>query len=296
MPPRYYSGSHMPHMQQDYALVDNPFATRSETGFSRSNTGFTQRSDTTGGYASRSDQGFDPNEDTHYSNYQYDEAQPAQETYADTPANPSTAHNYRDTDRSAPATYAAAKGPADFNDYDSLQKPSKKAPFLSTWSKKKKMIVFGGIAAFIVILAVAIGVGVSLGTKGSYDYEPRWNQVSNDTSFATGGATRNDVNNTQDGSGPGRDAYTFYEGGPDNFPPATTWVNFEDMWNANKPIMLQACGWLKMGKETTEEQTEYIYNAIQDRANASLVDHRLILAIVMQEVSKLVFRMSYNIS
>lgn len=55
------------------------------------------------------------------------------------------------------------------------------------------------------------------------------------------------------------------------------------MFNANKPIVLQACGWLEMGAETTEQETQYIYDAIQDRANASLVDHRLILAIIMQE-------------
>lgn len=181
-----------------------------------------------------------------------------------------------------PAAGGGFSSSTDYNDIKSGPRPTKKAPLLSSWSLKKKLIVFGGVGAVILIIIIAIAVGVSL-SKGSYNYVPEWNQVTNATSFSTGGATRNDVNNTQDGIGAGADKYTYYQGGPDNFPSSDGWVSFEDMWKANQPTMLKACGWLKMGGETTQKETEYIYNAIQDRANASLVDHRFILAIIMQE-------------
>lgn len=268
MPARYYGA------QQDYSLVDSP-------------------------HASHPAETHDDYDDlSHYSNYRYEEPHPAQPTYADERAmsppastrgvsNPFTDHN-RAASPAPPypseSTYPAAGGyPSDFNDIKSGPRPTKKAPLLSQWSRKKKLMVFGGIAAAVIIIAVAVGVGVSLGKKGHYNYVPEWNQVQNATSFETGGATRQNVNETNDGIGAGEDKYTYYEGGPDNFPSKDGWVSFEDMFAANKPVMMQACGWLKMGKETTEQQTQYIYDAIQDRANASLVDHRFILAIIMQE-------------
>lgn len=272
MPARYYGAQ-----SQDYSLVDNPNAAHPAT--------------------EAHDEDYD--DLSHYSNYRYEEPHPAQPSYADErgmsppPASARNVSNpFTDHARTASpapsfprggAYPAAAEGySSDYNDLKSGPRPTKKAPLLSQWSRKKKLIVFGGIAAAIIVIAIAVGVGISL-SKGSYNYVPEWNQVQNATSFETGGATRRNVNETNDGIGAGEDKYTYYQGGPENFPSSGGWVSFEDMWDANKPIMLQACGWLKMGAETTEKQTQYIYDAIQDRANASLVDHRFILAIIMQE-------------
>lgn len=275
MPARYYGAQSQ--SQDYYSLENNPGASH-------------PTADTHDDYDDLS----------HYSNYRYEEPHPSQPTYADEralsppPASTRAVSNpFGDHARAAsPAppyqsggAYAAGGSggySSDYNDIKSGPRPTKKAPLLSEWSRKKKLIVFGGVGAAIIIIAIAVGVGISL-SKGSYNYVPKWNQVTNDTSFATGGATRRNVNETNDGIGAGEDKYTYYQGGPENFPSSDGWVSFENMWNANKPIMLQACGWLEMGAETTEEQTQYIYDAIQDRANASLVDHRLILAIIMQE-------------
>lgn len=265
MPARYYGAQ-----SQDYSLVDNPNAAHPA--------------------ADTHDDDYD--DLSHYSNYRYEQPHPSQPAYADErgmsppPAstravsNPFTDHAR--TASPAPA-YPAAAPSTDYDDIKAGPRPTKKAPLLSQWSRKKKLIVFGGAAAAVIILAIVIGVAVTLATRGSYDYVPEWNQVTNETSFATGGATRRNVNETNDGVGAGEDKYTYYEGGPENFPSSDGWVSFQDMWNKNQPIMLQACGWLEMGAETTQQETEWIYDAIQDRANASLVDHRLILAIIMQE-------------
>ncbi|KAF1955105.1 hypothetical protein CC80DRAFT_363896, partial [Byssothecium circinans] len=83
----------------------------------------------------------------------------------------------------------------------------------------------------------------------------------------------------------GTDSYTYYHGNASNFPAKSNWMSFQDMWTANLDTFKNSCGWLKRGPNNTPEIIQDIYNAIQDRANASLVDHRIILATIIQETN-----------
>lgn len=160
--------------------------------------------------------------------------------------------------------------------YDDLQEGPRKP-----WLTRRKKIWIGIILAVIALIIIIVGAVV--GTRKSFKYAPSDAQVNNTIAFQKGGATHNSVNNTSDGIGAGQDVYHYYEGGPNNFPDASKWISFQDMWNNNLPNIQKSCGWLGYPPDNTAEQNAYLFNAIQDRANASLVDHRYVLAIVLQE-------------
>ncbi|KAK5175766.1 uncharacterized protein LTR77_000906 [Saxophila tyrrhenica] len=177
----------------------------------------------------------------------------------------------------------------EYEDFEALKtrsarpaKPARTWPW-TNWSRKRKWIIFGSAAGGLILLIIIIAVAVALTSGSDFKYTPRYDQVTNAEAFNLGGATRNSVNNTQDGVGPGADTYTYYQGDESNFPDASKWVSFEDMWTANLPNMQTSCSALDIGSDNTDEDNQYIYEAIQSRANASLVDHRFILATIMQE-------------
>ncbi|KAF3931001.1 hypothetical protein ABW20_dc0101291 [Dactylellina cionopaga] len=89
--------------------------------------------------------------------------------------------------------------------------------------------------------------------------------------------------NMNDGAGYATDAYTYFSGGPENFPSPKKWISFEAMFQANIPLMKQSCGWNGWGPDNTDRQIGYIKTYIQQVARASRVDHRAILAVIMQE-------------
>lgn len=149
------------------------------------------------------------------------------------------------------------------------------------WSRRRKVVICS-IAALVLILIIVIPVVVHE-QQTAFHYTPSSAQVTNTTAFTTGGATHNSVNSMQDGIGAGQDKYTYYSGPASSFPPATTWISFENMWTSNLPSMQTSCSALHAGEDNTIAQIADIYTAIQSRANASLVDHRFILAIVLQE-------------
>ncbi|KAK3203894.1 hypothetical protein GRF29_106g906808 [Pseudopithomyces chartarum] len=129
-------------------------------------------------------------------------------------------------------------------------------------------------------VAAAAGVG-----NDNFKYTPSYAQVNSTLAFDSGGGTRKSVNDTDDGIGAGTDAYTYYQGNASNFPSTDRWISFNDMWKKNYDTFKYSCGWLKRGDDNTPEMIQDIYNAIQDRANASLVDHRIILATIIQETN-----------
>ncbi|USW50358.1 Putative transglycosylase SLT domain 1, Lysozyme-like domain superfamily [Septoria linicola] len=142
------------------------------------------------------------------------------------------------------------------------------------------------IVVTLIVLIIIIAVAVTVSKKKKFSYTPSTLQVNETAAFASGAATRNSVGDTKDGIGAGRDVYTLYTGNATKMlaeVPSSKWVSFEDMWNNNLDTLQNACGWLKYGENDTPEEIVNIYNAIQDRANASLVDHRLILAFILQE-------------
>lgn len=55
------------------------------------------------------------------------------------------------------------------------------------------------------------------------------------------------------------------------------------MFEANKPLMLGSCEWNGWGARDSEAEVQAIYDAIQQIAGETKLDHRLILAIIMQE-------------
>jgi hypothetical protein len=108
-------------------------------------------------------------------------------------------------------------------------------------------------------------------------------QVNNGQAFNTGaGNTQN--SNDLDSSNYASDTYNCYYGGWQNFPPKSQWLGLDTMFNANWPAMRQGCGNLGLSPQDTDTQIQMIWNSIQIVSERSLVDHRLILAIIMQEV------------
>ena len=153
------------------------------------------------------------------------------------------------------------------------------------WSRRRKCVVIIAAVLSAIILIIIIALAATLSRKKGFTYTPSFAQVNSTVAFNTGGATRKSVNDTNDGIGAGTDSYTYYQGNESNFPAKSEWVSFEDMWTANLDTFKNSCGWLDRGPNNSPETIQDIYNAIQDRANASLVDHRIILATIIQETN-----------
>ncbi|KAI7328448.1 hypothetical protein KC315_g6633 [Hortaea werneckii] len=166
------------------------------------------------------------------------------------------------------------------------QPTKQKSTGFAAWSRKKKLMVIGGAIAAVVIIAIVLGVAIPLSQQGggSYDLKLSTAQVTNQTAFEAGGATNADPwTNLDDGVGAGEDSYTYYSGDTSNFPSSSKWVSFKDMWSGNYHNMLNSCKHLGYKKKNTPQFMEDIYSAIQNRSAASLVDHRFILATILQE-------------
>jgi hypothetical protein len=204
---------------------------------------------------------------------QYDDH--AQKAYGVPSPHDHPLHHYRNDSQSAPLTY---------DNLNALKGPRPQRP-KNPWSRRRKIVVFGLIGLVVIIaIAVAVGVAVSLTHKNTpYNYIPLTDQVTNETAFTDGGATKNDPSNVKDGIGAGTDEYTYYSGTWQNFPTPDKWISFEDMWAGNLYNIQNACRNLKAGKNNGDKDNQYIYDAIQNRAAASLVDHRFILAVILQE-------------
>lgn len=89
--------------------------------------------------------------------------------------------------------------------------------------------------------------------------------------------------NDNDGIGSGSDVYTMYSGATSNFPDKSKWVSFNSMFTANAVNMRVSCennGW---GANDSGDEVNSIRDAIESVAAASGVDHRYILATIMQE-------------
>ena len=151
----------------------------------------------------------------------------------------------------------------------------------SGWSRRRKLLVIGGIIASIILLIILIAVAVS--QAQGYDYSPSDAKVTNQQAFNLGGATKNDPNNVQDSNATPVDEYVYYQGDASNFPDSSKWISFKDMWNGNLNTLQNSCKWLDQGENNSPEMIQQIFDAIQDRANASLVDHRFIFATILQE-------------
>ncbi|TKA70290.1 hypothetical protein B0A55_06744 [Friedmanniomyces simplex] len=175
--------------------------------------------------------------------------------------------------------------PLTYDNLTSLKGPLPQRPRKAGWSRRRKCVVFGGAALLLVIvIAVVVGVVVAVTHKSApFNLMLSNAQVTNDTAFTLGGATHSSPNNTADGIGAGADAYTYYQGVASNFPQPSAWVSFENMWNNNLQIFQTSCKTNKHGPNNSNQMIQEIYDAIQNRSTVSLVDHRFILAIILQE-------------
>ncbi|KAH8690724.1 hypothetical protein BGW36DRAFT_401098 [Talaromyces proteolyticus] len=124
---------------------------------------------------------------------------------------------------------------------------------------------------------------------------PSSQQVTSSAAFSSGAGNK-DNSNIYDGTGnAGKDNYNCYYGGWKNFPAKSEWIEFDAMWNYSKSAMSTSCSDLGVGSCSngagafgsgdSSEQIGLIWNGIQQIAEASLVDHRFILATILQESS-----------
>lgn len=92
--------------------------------------------------------------------------------------------------------------------------------------------------------------------------------------------------NANDGAGAGSDVYNMYTGDGSSgagWPALSAWVSYSDMLAANTPLMQESCGNLGYGDNDSDDEISAIADAIDQVATATFVDHRFILAVIMQE-------------
>lgn len=92
--------------------------------------------------------------------------------------------------------------------------------------------------------------------------------------------------NADDGVGAGTDAYNVYSGDGSSgagWPALADWVSYSDMLTANTPLMQSSCQNLGYGDNDSDDEISAITDAIDAVATATFVDHRFILAVIMQE-------------
>ena len=91
--------------------------------------------------------------------------------------------------------------------------------------------------------------------------------------------------NDNGGKGSGSDAYKMYNGDGTSgagWPAQYDWISYDMMFEANQALMKTSCAQFSVPTNTDEENAD-IKSAIESVAQASKVDHRFILAIIMQE-------------
>ena len=82
------------------------------------------------------------------------------------------------------------------------------------------------------------------------------------------------------------DSYKVYSGDgscASGWPARNTWGSYEELWNANVPLMKQSCGWNGWGADNSDQEISDINTAIKSVAKSEHVDARIILALMMQE-------------
>lgn len=82
------------------------------------------------------------------------------------------------------------------------------------------------------------------------------------------------------------DQYTYYQGDGSvgaGWPSQDAWGSYDELWNANLPLMQQSCGWNSWGVDNSPDEIAGINAAIGQISGQTGVDNRFILAIIMQE-------------
>ncbi|KAK6426149.1 hypothetical protein LTR95_016152 [Oleoguttula sp. CCFEE 5521] len=200
-----------------------------------------------------------------------------------------------------PLPVHSAVNDADYEDYSNYQKqnpdhddfdlpPRPAAPRRSQgrgWSLRRKIVIWGGVALLVILIIAAIAGGVSASKKGDGDNGP-WTyvpfktdaKVTSQLAFGNGSATNNILD--QDGVA-GKDEYVMYSGDWKEYPEKEKWITFERLYYGNLANMETACEVNKVGKNNSPAEQNAIWAAVQALAAQSFVDHRFILAVILQE-------------
>jgi hypothetical protein len=134
----------------------------------------------------------------------------------------------------------------------------------------------------LIIAVAAMPMNDALEVRVS---SPSTQKVTNAAAFTSKVGNTNNANQN-DGAGAGKDQYLCYSGSAANFPPPSQWASFSNMWDNAKPALATSCANTEsFGPGDSAAQIQDIFNSIQQVAEASLVDHRFILAVIMQEVT-----------
>ena len=80
----------------------------------------------------------------------------------------------------------------------------------------------------------------------------------------------------------GSDSYTQFAGDGSRWPSKDSWMSFDAMFDANRAFMAQSCSKFGQANDSDEEISD-IRQAIESTAATTKLDHRFILAIMMQE-------------
>lgn len=82
------------------------------------------------------------------------------------------------------------------------------------------------------------------------------------------------------------DVYNNYRGDGTvgaGWPDISAWGSFDELWNANLPLIQQSCGWNGWGADNSGDEVNNIRDAITQVSSNQGVDNRFVLAIMMQE-------------
>lgn len=149
----------------------------------------------------------------------------------------------------------------------------------------------------MLIAAAVLGLAASTAIKPNYQEahnsprsgvdNPSSQQVTSSQAFNTGAGNRNNANYNDGTGNAGTDTYKCYYGSYTGFPDKSKWIEYESMFNHAKQAMRDSCANLgsgAFGPGDSDQQIGLLWNSIQSIAQSSLVDHRFILATIMQEV------------
>jgi hypothetical protein len=84
----------------------------------------------------------------------------------------------------------------------------------------------------------------------------------------------------------GLNHYTMYEGNgsvASGWPDELTWVSFNNLWVTSQQTILRSCDILYNTTNNSDQEIRDLYDAIKTVAHETRVDHRFILAAVIQE-------------
>lgn len=132
------------------------------------------------------------------------------------------------------------------------------------------------------IVAVIVAVCAVYMPRIDDDHHESKVKVHNTAAFDNGGGSHKPTKD-QYGGVEGKDEFKLYTGQASAFPKKEDWIAFDDMWESNQKLVVSACSDHGWGDNNSDEENERIKKEIQSVARASLVDHRFILAIILQE-------------